>query len=124
MNKVFRYTSFAVACMIIFSSTLIFLAPISYSEPIPPNNKLWERILAYFLKMIWFNVGSGPTPKYFYADPDYIEIDYLGNTTVDLVWGVENPDRRPYHRFQSNVFPEFTLVYDVVYPEDIPEDEG
>jgi len=123
MKHTLRYTAFAIVCLFIFSSTLVHIVPTSQAIPEPPDkSKLWQNIWAWLLSFKWYNIGSGPTPKYFYANPDYIEIDYLGNTTVDLVWGVENPDRRPYHRFQSNVFPEFTLVYDVVYPEDIPED--
>ena len=123
MKHTLRYTAFAIVCLIIFSSTLVHIAPTSQATPEPPDpSKLWQRIWATLLSLKWFNIGSGKEPKYFYADPDYIEIDYLGNTTVDLVWGVEDPDRRPFHRFQSNVFPEFTLVYDVVFPEGIPED--
>jgi len=123
MKHTLRYSAFAIVCLIIFSSTLVHIVPTSQATPEPPDDsKLWQHIWAWFLSWKWYNIGSGPTPKYFYADPDYIEIDYLGNTTVDLVWGVENPERRPFHRFQSNVFPEFTLVYDIVFPEDIPED--
>jgi len=123
MKHTLRYTAFAIVCLIIFSSTLVHIAPTSQAIPEPPDpSKLWQQIWATLLSLKWYNVGSGPTPKYFYADPDYIEVDYLGNTTVDLVWGVEDPERRPFHRFQSNVFPEFTLVYDVVFPEGIPED--
>jgi hypothetical protein len=123
MKHTLRYTAFAIVCLVIFSSTLVHIVPTSQAIPEPPDpSKLWQQIWATLLSLKWYNIGSGPTPKYFYADPDYIEVDYLGNTTVDLVWGVENPDRKPYHRFQSNVFPEFTLVYDVVFPKGIPED--
>ena len=123
MKHTLRYTAFAIVCLIIFSSTLVHIAPTSQAEPVPPNpSKLWQNIWAWLLSWKWYNIGSGKQPKYFYADPDYIEIDYLGNTTVDLVWGVEDPTREPFHRFQSNVFPEFTLVYDVAFPDDIPED--
>ena len=123
MKHKLRYTAFAIICIIIFSSTLVHITPKSQAKPEAPDpSKLWQKIWAYLLSWKWYNIGSGPTPKYFYADPDYIEIDYLGNTTVDLVWGVENPERKPFHRFQSNVFPEFTLVYDVVFPKNIPED--
>ena len=123
MKHTLRYTAFAIVCLIIFSSTLVHIAPTSQAIPEPPDpSKLWQQIWATLLSLKWYNVGSGKEPKYFYADPDYIELDYLGNTTVDLVWGVEDPERRPFHRFQSNVFPEFTLVYDVVFPKDIPED--
>jgi len=123
MKHTLRYTAFAIVCLIIFSSTLVHIAPTSQATPEPPDpSKLWQKIWASLLSLKWYNIGSGPTPKYFYADPDYIEVDYLGNTTVDLVWGVENPERKPYHRFQSNIFPEFTLVYDVVFPEGMPED--
>ncbi len=123
MKHTLRYTAFIIVCLIIFSSTLIYIAPTSQAVPEPPDpSSLWQNIWAKILSMKWFNIGSGKEPKYFYADPDYIEIDYLGNATVDLVWGVEDPERRPFHRFQTNVFPEFTLVYDVVFPKGVPED--
>jgi len=140
MKHALSYTVFAIVCLIIFSS-IIFQAsaePPGWYKYGPYNRDLEEKLGGNLINLFmnkflplygairykesWYMVGSGPYPKYFYADPDYIEIDYLGNTTVDLVWGVENPERRPYHRFQSNVYPEFTLVYDVVFPKGIPED--
>jgi hypothetical protein len=144
MKHVLRYTAVAIVCLIVLSSIILQVSadennyPRWYKNGGPYNpdlygklggnlfNMFWNKFLPLYgairYKESWYMVGSGPYPKHFYADPDYIEVDYLGNTTVDLVWGVENPERRPYHRFQSNVYPEFTLVYDVVFPEGIPED--
>ena len=127
MKHALSYTVFAIVCLIIFSSTLVHIVPTSQAKPEPPDDsKFLQNIWAKLLSFIWFNIGSGKAPKYYYADPDYMEIDYLGNTTVDLVWGVENrtgeDKRRPYHRFQENVYPEYTLVYDVKFPKGVAED--
>jgi len=116
-----KYTTFIVILLIVFTTTLVQIVPTSQAKPEPPDKtKILQQIWALLLSLKWYNVGSGPYAKYFYAEPDYVELEYLGNTTVDLIWGVENPDRRPYHRFQANIFPEFTLVYDAIFPEDIP----
>jgi hypothetical protein len=103
---------------------MIVNVPIVKSEPEPPNDTFIEKIMAEIFKLIgWYNIGSGKTPKYFYSAPGLIEIDYLETVTIDLVWGVNStdPDKKPWHRFQKPVFPEFTIYYEAVYPEDIPQ---
>jgi hypothetical protein len=76
----------------------------------------------FFPVLGWYNIGSGKAPKYFYSNPSVIEIDYLGNASVNLTWGTEREERKNWHRFQDNIFPEFTLYYEPVFPDNIPKD--
>ena len=81
MKHTLRYTAFTIVCLIIFSSTLIYIAPTSQAIPEPPdgdNAPLRQKFWAWILSFKWYNVGSGPKAKYFFADPDYIKLDYLG----------------------------------------------
>ena len=122
--KAFPKKTLATALFLLILSSIFITAstPVS-AVPVPPTGKPREYIAALIFQLIgWYNIGSGLSPKYFYADPDVIEIDYLSNTTVDLVWGTEREERRNWHRFQENIFPEFTLRYDAVFPPEIPED--
>ena len=103
MKHVLRYTAFAIVCLIVLSSIILQVSadenngpPWYKGGPYNPDlegklggnlfNMFWNKFLPLYgairYKESWFMVGSGPAPKYFYADPDYIEIDYLGNVTV------------------------------------------
>ena len=42
-------------------------------------------------------IGTGKAPRHIFADPNTVEIDYFGNTTVDIVWG--NPTKDNYSKF-------------------------
>ncbi|MBU0498210.1 MAG: hypothetical protein KKG04_09715 [Candidatus Thermoplasmatota archaeon] len=66
----------------------------------------------------WFNIGSGYAPKYFFAEPAVIEIDYLENTTIDIVFG---STRRESSGYQERVYDEVTLIYDAEFPPGIQE---
>jgi len=101
--------------------------PISNALPeAPDEGNKWQGFWAKVLAWKWVNIGSGLKVKSFYTEPDYIEIDYLGNATVDVVWGVQNrtdeEKRDPWHRLNTNVTNEFTIAYDAIFPEGIPED--
>jgi len=123
MKHVLRYTAFAIVCLIVLSSTLVHIAPTSQAKPDAPEGSTFlQKCWAMLLGFKWYNIGSGPAPKYFYADPDHVEINYLGNVTVNLTWGVEDSERNPWHRFNSNTTKEFTIIYDIVFPEGMPKD--
>jgi len=123
MKPKLRFITLGIAILIIFNSTFIFITPTCDAEPQAPEDfpPVLGWILENIFKAIWYNVGSGPTPKYFFAEPSLIVIDYLGNATVDLVWGVEDSERKQYHRFQPQVFTEFRIEYEAVFPDEIQE---
>ena len=56
----------------------------------------------------WLMIGTGPAPRFLYANRSFIELDYLGNETVEIIWG--NPTRDSYHKFPVNIFDEFTIM--------------
>ncbi len=116
-----------VSCLIVLLLVLTlfnFLTFQSSAKPEAPDGEdanIFQKIFAALLGLKWYNIGAGPYAKYFYADPSVVEIDYLGNVSTDLVWGTEREERRNYHRFQPQVFPEFTLIYEAIFPPEIPE---
>ena len=124
MKHTFRFTAFAIVCLIIFSSTLVHVVPVSKAEPDAPDE--YGPVVGWLLEkifgLLWYNVGSGPNPKYFYAEPSVVEIGYLENVTINLVWGTIETDRKPHHRFQDNIFPEFRIVYNVTFPDNVQND--
>jgi len=124
MKHTLRYTAFVIVCLIIFSSTNV--VPTSQARPEPvDDSKLWQRIWAKLLSLKWYNIGSGKMVKSFYAEPDYIEIDYLGNATINIVWGVQNrtdeEKRNPWHRLNTNITNELTITYYAIFPENVTE---
>jgi hypothetical protein len=115
--KIGTYVIFLLLVLTIFCSLIISTS----AEPEPYERGIIQKISAKLLGMIWYNIGAGPYAKYFYANPSVVEIDYLDNVSTELIWGTERLERRNYHRFQPQVFPEFTLIYEAIFPPEVPE---
>ena len=128
----FRITTILLILFIIFTIDTVAAQPEESRPPEgfpynwytggPYNSAFGPAVNFFFnniLKLIgWYNIGGGWAPKYFFAEPAVVEIDYLENISVDIVFG---SDRREASGYQKRVYDEVTLVYDVEFPPDVQE---
>lgn len=136
MHRSSRFITLALICFLLLSPILVIqnVDADDFEEPDPgvvgepteggpynPDLPKWVNNIVSFIFTLTgnYNLASGYAPKIFTAEPYIIEIDYLGNSTTDIIFGHY---RRNASGYQPAIYDDITLYYNVIFPDDVRTD--